>query len=37
MTEPSQLEALLREVQPDELTPRDALKLIYQLKDCAQS
>ena len=37
VTEPSQVDALLREVQPDELTPRDALKLIYQLKDCAQS
>ena len=33
----SQVDALLRDVQPDELTPRDALKLIYQLKDCAQS
>ena len=37
VTEPSQVDALLRDVQPDELTPRDALKLIYQLKDCAQS
>ncbi len=35
--EPSQVDALLRDIQPDELTPRDALKLIYQLKDCAQS
>lgn len=37
VTAPSQVDALLRDVQPDELTPRDALKLIYQLKDCAQS
>ena len=35
--EPSQVEAMLREVQPDELTPHDALKLIYQLKDHAQA
>jgi len=25
----------LRDIQPDELTPRDALKLLYELKDCA--
>ena len=35
--EPSQVEAMLREVQPDELTPHDALKLIYQLKDHTQA
>ena len=35
--QPSQVDALLHDIQPDELTPRDALKLIYQLKDCAQS
>jgi DNA mismatch repair protein MutS len=29
---PSPLEALLREVRPDELTPREALELIYRLK-----
>jgi DNA mismatch repair protein MutS len=30
--EPSSLEAVLREVRPDELTPKDALELIYRLK-----
>jgi DNA mismatch repair protein MutS len=29
---PSPLEALLREVRPDELTPREALDLLYRLK-----
>jgi DNA mismatch repair protein MutS len=29
---PSPLEALLQEVRPDELTPREALELIYRLK-----
>ncbi len=30
--EPSAVEARLAEINPDELTPRDALKLIYELK-----
>jgi DNA mismatch repair protein MutS len=30
--EPSPLVAALREVRPDELTPKDALELIYRLK-----
>jgi DNA mismatch repair protein MutS len=29
---PPPLETALREVRPDELTPRDALELIYRLK-----
>ncbi|MFQ5972278.1 MAG: DNA mismatch repair protein MutS [Alphaproteobacteria bacterium] len=29
---PSPVEALLAEIRPDELTPRDALELIYRLK-----
>jgi len=29
----SAAETLLREIRPDELTPRDALELLYRLKD----
>ena len=35
MAKPSAVEERLRDIQPDELTPRDALKLLYELKDCA--
>jgi DNA mismatch repair protein MutS len=35
VAKPSALEERLRDIQPDELTPRDALKLLYELKDCA--
>jgi len=31
-TEPSPLERRLAEIAPDELTPRDALELIYELR-----
>jgi hypothetical protein len=34
-TKPSEVEARLREVQPDALTPREALQLIYDLRDAA--
>ena len=34
MAKPSAVEERLRDIQPDELTPRDALKLLYELKDC---
>ena len=30
--EPSEVEARLKDLHPDELTPRDALQLIYELK-----
>jgi DNA mismatch repair protein MutS len=30
---PSPVEALLRDIRPDELTPREALDLIYRLKE----
>ncbi len=30
--QPSPIEELLREIRPDELTPREALELIYRLK-----
>lgn len=33
---PSPLEALLAEVEPDELTPREALDLLYRLKAAAR-
>jgi DNA mismatch repair protein MutS len=32
---PSAVEAQLRELQPDTLTPRDALDLLYSLKRLA--
>ena len=32
----SDVEALLRETRPDELTPREALDLVYRLKGLAQ-
>jgi DNA mismatch repair protein MutS len=35
MAKPSAVEERLRDIQPDELTPRAALKLLYELKDCA--
>jgi DNA mismatch repair protein MutS len=35
IAKPSAVEERLRAIQPDELTPRDALKLLYELKDCA--
>ncbi len=35
-TEPSQVEDALRGVLPDELTPKDALALVYQLRDLIQ-
>ncbi|MDG2405615.1 MAG: DNA mismatch repair protein MutS, partial [Paracoccaceae bacterium] len=35
VAKPSALEERLCDIQPDELTPRDALKLLYELKDCA--
>jgi DNA mismatch repair protein MutS len=34
---PSKLEERLRDVHPDELSPRDALRLIYELKEASQS
>lgn len=33
---PSPVEQLLSEIHPDELTPREALDLLYQLKDTAK-
>ena len=33
---PSPLEALLSEVEPDDLTPREALDWIYRLKGTAR-
>jgi DNA mismatch repair protein MutS len=30
--EPSEAEARLRELHPDELSPREALQVIYELK-----
>jgi DNA mismatch repair protein MutS len=35
IAKPSAVEERLRDIQPDELTPRDALKLLYELKGCA--
>ena len=35
LPEPSPVEDLLRQVSPDELTPRDALELIYRLRALA--
>src|SRR5262249_3852709 len=35
-TRESAAEALLREVRPDELTPREALELIYRLRALVQ-
>ena len=32
----SQLQSLLSEVHPDELTPREALDILYKLKDAAK-
>jgi DNA mismatch repair protein MutS len=32
VAEPSAMEARLREVLPDELSPREALALVYELK-----
>jgi DNA mismatch repair protein MutS len=34
---PSQLETLLRDIHPDDLSPKDALALIYTLKDTLDS
>lgn len=31
--EPSEIEAIVRDVQPDTLSPRDALDLLYQLRE----
>ena len=36
-SKPSEVQQMLHDIQPDELTPRDALKLLYQLKDCADA
>ena len=35
-TKPSKIEEQLRDVMPDELTPREALDLVYRLKDAAR-
>jgi len=35
-TKPSKIEEQLRGVMPDELTPREALDLVYRLKDAAR-
>ncbi|MEK0085459.1 DNA mismatch repair protein MutS [Benzoatithermus flavus] len=32
--EPSEIERILEDVVPDELTPKDALELVYRLKKC---
>lgn len=37
LVKPSKVEERLRDVHPDELSPRDALRLIYELKEASQS
>ncbi|RED18349.1 DNA mismatch repair protein MutS [Pontivivens insulae] len=37
MSQPSAVDAALSEILPDTLTPKDALNLIYELKDLAQN
>jgi DNA mismatch repair protein MutS len=34
---PSPLDSMMSEIHPDELTPKDALDLIYKLKEAAKS
>ena len=34
---PSKVEERLKDVHPDELSPRDALRLVYELKEASQS
>lgn len=36
-TKPSQVEEKLKEILPDELTPREALDMLYKLKEAAKS
>ncbi len=37
VTGPSPVEALLQEIEPDDLTPREALEALYRLKGAARS
>lgn len=37
LAEPSQVEIALKEIEPDELSPREALELLYKLKKLAEA